>query len=352
MMPAQFGPDSAPPAARAAPPLDELRASLEALRKWLAESPDRSDGYAALYVLCADLLGLVENRIRELDPHAELAADQLASVCIFLGPYRNLTTLTASVLALHRQCVVLNHAGRRTLRNRRINFLADGSPDKLAEFVRYAGFAARGGERGMHGGDIRLSHAFDRDAMRRADAQLAHAGKGPVRCLVWKESQRVTNFLRDARVDVARLMDANPKLRLILPVRNPIDCAISNVRRGHVRLLARHHALSPESSMEDVVGAVLDEIAWFAALRESSRCPERFFVYFEHEIGRSVLEGMLAFLGLPADPDYLAAATKAFKADRASPKEPRLVSRYAEMVREKFSRQDDIRNRLLQFLPR
>jgi hypothetical protein len=143
-------------------------------------------------VFCSDLLRLVEVKIREIDPGAVITPEQLESMCILLGPYRNLTTLTCSVLSLHPQCVVLNHAGFRTLRNARLNFLADYSPDKFREFVRYAGFASRGGVRGTYGGDIRLSHAFDRESMRQAQASLQRSAAGPARCLVWKDSHLVT----------------------------------------------------------------------------------------------------------------------------------------------------------------
>ena len=50
---------------------------------------------------------------------------QLRSVCLALGPYRNLTTLTAGILSLHPQCQVLNHAGVRLLPDPERNFLAD-----------------------------------------------------------------------------------------------------------------------------------------------------------------------------------------------------------------------------------
>jgi hypothetical protein len=124
------------------------------------------------------------------------------------------------------------------------------------------------------------------------------------------------------------------------------------VRRRHVRLLAVHHELSPSSPLEDVVGAVLDEIAIFVALRESSGRAERFFLYFEHEMGREVLERMLRFVDLPADEAYLGAAAEAFKPDRAPDKDPRLFGPYVDMVRQKFAGHPEIRDALLRFVPR
>jgi hypothetical protein len=333
----------------AASSLEELKAALDAVRGLLASVPDGASTYMDLYVFCTDLLKVVETRIQELEPGAEITPEQLESVCILLGPYRNLTTLTCSILSLHPRCAVLNHAGIRTLQNPRLNFLADYSTDKFVEFVRYAGFASRSGARGPYGGDIRLSHAFDREPMRQAQARLQGSAVGPPTCLVWKDSHLVTNFLRSAHVDVRELLRCNEKIKFLLPIRNPIDCAISNLRTGHVQFFAAFHGISPASPLEDLVGAVLDEIAWFAGLQEDSGRPENFFLYFEHEMGRAVLENLLGFLRLSHDEAYLTAAADAFKAGRGRRKEEQIVSLYADQVTQKFRRYPDLRDALLQF---
>jgi hypothetical protein len=346
-------PDTTPPAIPVAPTsLEELTAALDAVRELLALAPQRASAYLDLHVFCTDLLRMVDARIHEVDPGAEITAEQLESVCILLGPYRNLTTLTCAVLGLHPQCVVLNHAGVRTLRNPRLNFLADYSPDKFSEFVRYAGFASRGGARGTYGGDIRLSHAFDFEPMRQAHERLQGLANGPTKCLLWKDSHLVTNFLRSARVDVPGILGCNPKLKFMLPIRNPIDCAISNLRNGQVVFFAPFHGISPASAIEDVVGAVLDEIAWFVTLQETSGRPDNFFLYFEYESGPRVLAKMLTFLGLPHDEMYLAAAIEAFKVSGGRRKDDRIVNLYAEQVRQKFARRPELREALLEFAQR
>jgi hypothetical protein len=348
-MPSVKIPSSPSPATKpgAATSLEELGAALDAVRAYLASAQDGPSAYADLYVYCNDLLNAVERKIREVSPESELKPEQLESVCILLGPFRNLTTLTCAVLGLHPNCTVLNHAGLRILPNPRLNFLSDGSQERFREFVRYAGFASRTGSGGPYGGDIRFSHAFDFAPMREAQEKLKALGRASTTCLVWKDSQRVTNFLRSAGMNVSRLLQQNAKLRFLLPIRNPIDCAISNLRTGHFQFLSRE--LSAESPIEHVVAAVLDEIAWFVALRESSGQPERFFFYFEHEMGREVLERMLAFLALSRDESYLDAATEAFRIGRPRRKEQRVIARYAEQVSEKFDRQPEIRDGLLKF---
>jgi hypothetical protein len=118
---------------------------------------------------------------------------------------------------------------------------------------------------------------------------------------------------------------------------------------GHVKFFRRSPPLTASSSVDEVVGAVLDEIVSFVELREGSGVPQSFFLYFEHEMGRDVVERMIRFLGLSHDEPYLAAAVPAFKAEGARYKEPRIVERYASQVREKFSRYPDLRDALLRF---
>src|SRR5438105_4858561 len=81
-------PDTSPPAIPAAPnSLEELKAALDAVRELLALAPQRPAAYLDLHVFCTDLLRVVDARIREVDPGAEITAEQLESVCILLGPY-------------------------------------------------------------------------------------------------------------------------------------------------------------------------------------------------------------------------------------------------------------------------
>jgi hypothetical protein len=165
----------------------------------------------------------------------------------------------------------------------------------------------------------------------------------------------VTNFLRSAQVDVPQLLQRNEALRFLLPIRNPIDCALSNLRTGHVAFFGPPDLPSGERSIDAVLSAVLDEIVWFLGVRDASARPERFFLFFQHEIGRHVLEKMLDFLRLPPDEAYLAAVTDAFRVAGGGynrRKDQRLLGLYASLVSRKFDRYPAIRDALLEFAPR
>jgi len=99
----------------------------------------------------------------------------------------------------------------------------------------------------------------------------------------------------------------------------------------------------------ETLDAVLDEIEWFIALRDRSGQAERFFIYFEREMSREVLEQMLAFLALPRDERYLEAAAAAFRIGRPRRKEQAVIDRFAKQVSKKFQRHPQIRDGLLKF---
>src|ERR1041384_7876359 len=95
----------------------------------------------------------------------------LETVCLALGPYRNLTTFTASLIALHPNCQVLNHGGERVFSNPDMNFFLGYDKKKFDYFAQYAIMISGSGRRGFYGGSIIHSHAFDGDHAVR-DAYL------------------------------------------------------------------------------------------------------------------------------------------------------------------------------------
>ena len=86
-------------------------------------------------------------------------------VCL-AGPYRNLTTLTASIAALHPNCQVLNHAQERILPHREVDFLVITLLKDGPNFYSIHSLSV-GGERGRNGGSILHSHAFDSGKVKK-----------------------------------------------------------------------------------------------------------------------------------------------------------------------------------------
>jgi hypothetical protein len=269
------------------------------------------------------------------------------SVCLALGPYRNLTTLTASTLFLHPNCQVLNHGGGRIFGRRNVDFLSDYTEEKFDRFIQYAIRLSTKGKRGRYGGSITLSHAFDsghpmKEIFFSTGNRLL---KKKIRCLFWKESFRTSRLIREKNVDLGSIFKRNDRLRFLLPIRNPLDCALSNMKTGHVNLFEN---LNGQSTEFEVLQAVLDEILWFAKLEEEY--PGRFFHYFEHSISREMLGRLASFLELDPLESWFDSALLAMKPKGGYQHDDDLVAFYRQYVNDEFVCFPDLSAGLLLFI--
>jgi len=157
-------------------------------------------------------------------------------------------------------------------------------------------------------------------------------------CLVWKESQLVTNRIRttqtwalnhlervprlqhlprsrsrlitsqvrDSPEKIVGLLEAAPRLRYLMPVRNPLDCAMSNVRTGHARWIPEADPCDPRS----VLVRIVETLAWFAHLASSR--PDRFYMFFEDDSPDTICSGLGQLLELEDDQEWRAAVRTVF----------------------------------------
>ena len=275
----------------------------------------------------------------------EVPRDQttgVVNVGLILGPYRNLTTLTASILSLHPDSQVLNHGGKRLLRGRQ-DFIATYTDERLDRFCTSALEASVSGKRGDYGGSIRLSHAFDSEAVsvlydqRYGDEML----KEHVACLVWKESQLVTNKIRSSPDKIYHLIDVAPRLRYLMPVRNPLDCALSNMRTGHAdRIEGADH-----SDLVSVLDRILESIAWFS--RISAGHPECCFMLFPDEAPEVICDGLVRTLGIKDDEEWRRAAAISFDVKgKQYDYEPSLLVAFDESLGRHFGDLPDVAGHL------
>lgn len=256
----------------------------------------------------------------------------IESVCLALGPYRNLTTLTASTLFLHPNCQVLNHAGKRIYGHKHVDFLQEFSKEKLDRFLQFALQISATGYRGDMGGSLTHSHAFDSKYKTREIVAQAGVGarKTRIKSLFWKESLRTSTVIRERRVDLGGIFETEARLRFLMPIRNPMDCALSNLKTGHVN---RFPGLDRSSPTQEVVQAILDEIFWFANLRREY--PGRFHYFFEYAISRTMLADLAGFLRLEPGETWIANALAAMKINPGYDHDEALVRFYRDYVKNK-----------------
>lgn len=261
---------------------------------------------------------------------------KIESAVMALGPNRNMTTLTASLIALHPNCQVLNNAGYRHM-DRAEALLADPSKPEFERFVRSAIFKSQGGRRGHYGGTIMLSHAFDRPAIR--DAYRERFGtatlKDDVRCVYWKSAVQLTALVRDKGIDLSDVVSRNDKIRFLMPIRNPLDCAMSNFRLGHYR----HFPEVDGKPVQEVVTFFIELIGDF--LDQRKKHPGNFFCYFQSQFDRQTLVDLAAFLRLPADEKWIESCLESRLKGKPYTYEPGMREAFEAAIQKRLSDHPD-----------
>jgi len=270
----------------------------------------------------------------------------IRTIGLALGPQRNLTTLTGSLLFLHPHCQVLNHAGIRIFGDRRLDFIGEYSPVRLERFLRFGICISREPYRSAKGGSITSSHAFaDHAAMRQA---FERSGLGVVRediqSLFWKESIRTVARLRERAIDIGSLVSHEPRLRFVMPVRNPLDCAMSNLRRG----LGPRVWPAVRETVGDSIRLVLDELAWVRS--RELEYPDHFFHFFEYELDQTTLQRLADFLCLENFPEWMENALPACEVHTYYKHSRELQGLYRQEVENRFSDDPVFARGLLRFV--
>ena len=270
---------------------------------------------------------------RAVKQSGDVDISSVKSVCLALGPYRNLTTLTASVIGLHPNCQVLNHGGGRVFSANRLNFIKDYETTKFEAFTKYAIYASGRGQRGVEGGSIVYSHAF-KDQMKNVyeDRYGGDLTKSEIECVFWKESLYTSIELRENAFDFDKAFSLNDKLRFLMPIRNPLDCATSNISTKMYKIFPN---LDYGASFEEVLEAVLDEFNYFFTLAE--KYPDRFYCFFEHEFSGETLNELARFLGVEVDKRWYADAMGVFSNNSSYDYPREQLEYYERLLKEKFS---------------
>jgi len=290
--------------------------------------------------------GLLAQIEKDIFLSKEVRTDNLKSVCLTLGPYRNLTTLTAAIISLHPGCQVLNHAGMRILGIKELDFLSEYNDNIFANFVKYAVHISGSGTRAEYGGTITLSHAFDHNNMKKRyfERYANVLIKEKIECLYWKESLRLSNYIKQTNVDLGNIFKRNDKLLFLMPIRNPLDCAESNRRTGHMLLFPD---MNQDASFEDVLDKILIEFLWFFRLRD--KYPERFFYFYENKVDENLWLELATFLRINPTKEWIRDASNNYQIKKTYKHSNESISYYRNKIEEYFSEYSDVIDNLSSF---
>ncbi len=270
----------------------------------------------------------------------------LNSVCLFLGPYRNLTTLTGSFLFLHPEIQVFDHGSPRIFSNEDINFLNPYSEEKFNNFAHFLITMSQGGARGKYGGSMIVSHAFaDNEELRQLYFKRygTNLRKRSIKSLVWKEPQRLTQKLRKEEINLPDLFRQNEKLRFLLPIRNPLDCASSITRMGG----KRWYGDVIQGDVKKALDLVLNDFKWYFDQRQKNE--DHFFHFFQNQFGEGSLNSLADFLGVRRDKKWIRDCLQVYKIRARYQHEDKLLAHYKKRVEKLFVDHEQAKESLLSF---
>ncbi|MFC3150002.1 sulfotransferase domain-containing protein [Litoribrevibacter euphylliae] len=227
----------------------------------------------------------------------EYGLNDLESICLVVGPYRNLTTLLSAIVSLHPNIQVLNHAFERVLTIKNINFFDEFQIEKLDSFIKYVIYISASGTRGSFGGSILHSHAFANYPGMQA-AYTNRYGKQTVKknikSIFWKESLTVTRYLQNLpEKSLDSLLENNKKIKLLLPIRNPIDCGISNLKTGS---MAKELTGKKLPELRDAFTAIIKIFEWFQDIKRDH--PEQTIIITQRDLENKSISSISSFLGV------------------------------------------------------
>ena len=277
---------------------------------------------------------------------SNIDVSSINSLVCLAGPYRNLTTLTASIAALHPNCQVLNHAQKRILTHQEVDFFSDYTLGKWKRFLQYSLHISMGGERGRSGGSILHSHAFDHGNIR--DLYRKRYGEKPIKdhvqSILWKEGLYLANHLRKHNVDPLHLIEQQKRLKFVLPIRNVLDCAVSNKK---TTLACIFKDINEDSSLKDIISAILEEHLKF--FKRQQKMPAHFFHFFEHSFDKETLMAYCHFANISFDEQWAIDVLSIFNMKSKYDHDQKIIQFYKEEVEAKFDDYPEIKTKLLAF---
>lgn len=223
------------------------------------------------------------------------------TICLFLGPFRNLSTAVGSYLSLHPECQVLNHGWYDI--NTTDNFLINYEEDNVKNFTKLVVDKSNTSDKI---GSMITSHAyksnktFGEEYKKRFNDKLI---KDDIKSYVWKEGGRISRELRNNGL-IEKIVKDNPNIKFLRPVRNPIRCAISNIERKH----GKHFSLKEkEISKNDFLTELMAEYKWIYDLQK--KYPNNFFFLHENDMVNG-LDKIQKFLCVEEDKEWVNSCSK------------------------------------------
>jgi hypothetical protein len=259
-------------------------------------------------------------------------------------------------MALHPNIQVMNH-GMKTLFDKDTNFLANYSPETFENFKQAAMARSVVMVKGILGGSILASHAYEPQYSLYKEYKSRYNNllmKDNPKCLVWKESLRSLNILRLLPKPKLDEIMSNPHLCFMMPIRNPLDTAISHLTSfdEHIRL----YGIDPaEATRIGILDAILQSISDVFKM-QSEYGKDKVLIIFASDLNDNILKSASTiekFLGIKSDKIWEESAQRNLVITKSKYNHDwAIIDFYLRKIKELFGHDDLIFKKFYNFIPK
>lgn len=223
----------------------------------------------------------------------------MIKIIFILGPYRNLTTMVGAHLNYHENVIVFNH-GYYRIKENKLDFWNLLTEESLERFIEYVKNNYLGGKRGTYGGNIELSHAFEKkNSLSKYKKNIPI--KNDIKYILIKDSGRITSDLRNNISDYQKINNFinkfSDRIMFIRPVRNICQAVLSNIQTNHFKFTDYPHRNKRKKDVEyiDFMKWYIKDLNWFHLNKVNHN--DKFLYFFESNI-KNLNQILCSFLNL------------------------------------------------------
>ncbi len=154
----------------------------------------------------------------------------------------------------------------------------------------------------------------------------------------------VSDFLINEGIEPASLVEKNPNLKFLFPVRHPIACAKSNMKMDNIR---QDHYYDCNNFIE----AMERNLKFFSHfLTQYEKYPSNFYYFYEHQFNQETLNSICNFFQIPYLDSWANFVMENMKSKNNYNFSQDALQTYHRMVLDNFSNYPGIRENLLKFV--
>jgi len=286
--------------------------------------------------------------LSRLSQSEQSVCNSIDRMVISLGPYRNLNRTMALLFGLHSEAIVLNNAVERLQLFEDIDVFNGQFDKKWQQFKEVAVRLSQGGQPGDYGGSIFRS-GFMSPHSKALNLYLSRFKSTKLKVnpkiLFWSDSMRLTNRSKVLDHVSKDYLSSKQNPIFILPVGNPIRCALQTVDTGFGFFLTGKHS----NSFESILTCVMD--LYDVLFQKLEKKELNFFPLWEDNLSVETLKALCEFVSIEFSQEWAEQIIDVHQEENLSATDQN-INYYHGLINDRFAGLTEIKAQFEAFLAR